>query len=168
MSDWGNGLLTYPESKNMTMLVIESSPWNNDDFAILYPTYFHPSRDDDVFQWQNRMRKLKRRLLFSFAGARRPNRDECIRNEIIDQCLVSRKRCRFLECDQNQRCYKPENLIKLFQSSSFAYNLLGIPTPGGQYLIQYWQAAFQFSSIQVLHMFIIYGISPRITPNILC
>ncbi|KAH1130770.1 hypothetical protein J1N35_002148 [Gossypium stocksii] len=74
VSDWGNGLLSYPESKNMTMLVIESSPWNN-DFAIPYPTYFHPSRDDAVFQWQNRMRELKRRFLFSFAGARRPSRD---------------------------------------------------------------------------------------------
>ncbi|MBA0578718.1 hypothetical protein Gorai_020992 [Gossypium raimondii] len=128
VSDWGNGLLTYPESKNMTMLVIESSPWNNIDFAIPYPTYFHPSRDDDVFQWQNRMRELKRRFLFSFGGARRPNRDECIRNEIIDQCLVSRKRCRFLECDQTQRCYKPENLMKLFQSSIFC-----LQPPGNSY-----------------------------------
>ncbi|PPS06908.1 hypothetical protein GOBAR_AA13738 [Gossypium barbadense] len=68
VSDWGNGLLSYPESKNMTMLIIESSPWNNNDFTIPYPTYFHPSRDDDVFQWQNRMKELKRRFLFSFAG----------------------------------------------------------------------------------------------------
>ncbi|TYJ26296.1 hypothetical protein E1A91_A07G110100v1 [Gossypium mustelinum] len=108
VSDWGNGLLSYPESKNMTMLIIESSPWNNNDFTIPYPTYFHPSRDDDVFQWQNRMRELKRRFLFSFA--------------------VSRKRCRFLECDQTQSCYKPESLMKLLQSSIFC-----LQPPGDSY-----------------------------------
>ncbi|KAK8700619.1 hypothetical protein V6N13_019009 [Hibiscus sabdariffa] len=128
VSDWGNGLLNFPESKNMTMLVIESSPWNNNNFAIPYPTNFHPSKDDNVFQWQNRMRRLKRRLLFSFAGARRPNRDESIHNEIIDQCLASRKKCRFLECDdQSQRCSKPENLM-LFQSSIFC-----LQPPGDSY-----------------------------------
>ncbi|PPR88737.1 hypothetical protein GOBAR_AA31946 [Gossypium barbadense] len=93
-SDWGNELLNFDESRNMTTLVLESSPWNYNDFAIPYPTYFHPSRDDAVFQWQNKMRRLKRRFLFSFAGARRPGRHESIRNELIEQCLASRRRCR--------------------------------------------------------------------------
>ncbi|XWS28826.1 hypothetical protein CRYUN_Cryun25bG0104800 [Craigia yunnanensis] len=57
-SDWGNELLNFSESRNMTMLVIESSPWNNKDFAI--PPNFH----------------------------------ESIRNEIIDQCLATRRKCR--------------------------------------------------------------------------
>lgn len=127
-SDWGNELLNLPESKNMTMLVIESSPWNNNDFAIPYPTYFHPSSDDDVFQWQNRMRRLKRRYLFSFAGARRPNLHESIRNEIIDQCLASRRKCRFLECDKTRKCHKPEFLMKLFQNSIFC-----LQPPGDSY-----------------------------------
>ncbi|KAE8733034.1 Xyloglucan galactosyltransferase KATAMARI1-like protein [Hibiscus syriacus] len=75
------------------------------------------------------MRRLKRQLLFSFAGARRPNRDESIRNEIIDQCLASRKKCRFLECDdQSQRCHKADNLMKLFQSSIFC-----LQPPGDSY-----------------------------------
>ncbi|XVF46524.1 hypothetical protein PTKIN_Ptkin03bG0033900 [Pterospermum kingtungense] len=127
-SDWGNELLNLPESRNMTMLVIESSPWNNNDFAIPYPTYFHPSTDDDVFQWQNRMRRLKRRVLFSFAGARRPNLHESIRNEIIDQCLATRRRCRFLECDKTRKCHKPEYLMKLFQNSIFC-----LQPPGDSY-----------------------------------
>ncbi|XVF20038.1 hypothetical protein REPUB_Repub11eG0163700 [Reevesia pubescens] len=127
-SDWGNELLNFPESMNMTMLVIESSPWNNNDFAIPYPTYFHPSGDDDVFQWQNRMRRLKRQFLFSFAGARRPNLHESIRNEIIDQCLASRRKCRFLECDKTQKCHKPVYLMKLFQSSDFC-----LQPPGDSY-----------------------------------
>ena len=127
-SDWGNELLNFSESRNMTMLVIESSPWNNNDFAIPYPTYFHPSRDDDVFEWQNRMRRQKRRFLFSFAGARRPNLHESIRNEIIDQCLASRRKCRFLECDKSQKCHKPVFLMKLFQSSVFC-----LQPPGDSY-----------------------------------
>ncbi|KAE8656808.1 Xyloglucan galactosyltransferase KATAMARI1-like protein [Hibiscus syriacus] len=118
-SDWGNELLNFDESRNMTSLVLESCPWNYNDFAIPYPTYFHPSRDSEVFQWQDRMRRLKRRFLFSFAGARRPGRHESIRNELIDQCLATRKRCRFLECDKTQKCHKPAYLLKLFQSSIF-------------------------------------------------
>ncbi|XP_022730311.1 probable xyloglucan galactosyltransferase GT11 isoform X2 [Durio zibethinus] len=127
-SDWGNELLNFAESRNMTMLVIESSPWNYNDFAIPYPTYFHPSRDDDVFQWQNRMRRLKRRYLFSFAGARRPNLRESIRDEVIDQCLASRRKCRFLECNKSQKCHNPVYLMKLFQSSVFC-----LQPPGDSY-----------------------------------
>ncbi|OIT28904.1 putative xyloglucan galactosyltransferase gt11 [Nicotiana attenuata] len=47
---WGNKLMLLPEAQNMTILTIESSPWNRNDFAIPYPTYFHPSSDNDVFQ----------------------------------------------------------------------------------------------------------------------
>jgi len=46
-SDWGSKLMFLPESKNMTLLSIESSSWNN-DFAIPYPTYFHPSKKSQV------------------------------------------------------------------------------------------------------------------------
>ncbi|XP_039041459.1 xyloglucan galactosyltransferase KATAMARI1 homolog [Hibiscus syriacus] len=118
-SDWGNELLNLDEARNTTTLVLESSPWNYNDFAIPYPTYFHPSTDSEVFQWQNRMRRLKRRFLFSFAGARRPGRHESIRNELIDQCLATRRRCRFLECDKTQKCHNPAYVLKLFQSSIF-------------------------------------------------
>ncbi|XWS71687.1 hypothetical protein CRYUN_Cryun03dG0160100 [Craigia yunnanensis] len=127
-SDWGNELLNFSESRNMTMLVIESSPWNNNDLAIPYPTFFLPSRDDDVFEWQNRIRRQKRRFLFSFAGARRPNLHESIRNEIIDQCLASTRKCKFLECDKSQKCHKPVFLMKLFQSSVFC-----LQPPGDSY-----------------------------------
>ncbi|KAF2302272.1 hypothetical protein GH714_033945 [Hevea brasiliensis] len=71
-SDWGSKLRFLPESNNMSMLAIESSSWNN-DYAIPYPTCFHPSKDSEVFQWQDRMRRQKRPYLFSFAGAPRPD-----------------------------------------------------------------------------------------------
>ncbi|CAK9147738.1 unnamed protein product [Ilex paraguariensis] len=47
-SGWGNKLMLFPEDKNMTILTIESSPWNSNDFAIPYPTYFHPSSDNEA------------------------------------------------------------------------------------------------------------------------
>ena len=125
-SDWGNKLMLLPETRNMTVLIIESSPWDNNDFAIPYPTYFHPSNDNEVFQWQHRMRRQKRRFFFSFAGAPRPNLQDSIRNEIIDQCRASRKKCRLLECDGRvNRCYKPVYVMKMFQSSVFCLQPAG-------------------------------------------
>jgi hypothetical protein len=71
-SDWGSKLMTLPESMNLTALSIETTSWSN-EFAIPYPTYFHPSSDNEVFQWQNRMQSHNRRSLFAFAGAPRPS-----------------------------------------------------------------------------------------------
>lgn len=70
---WGNSLLVMPESQNMSALTIESSPWDKNDFAIPYPTDYHPSSDEEVAQWQSKMRKQRRGTLFSFAGAERPS-----------------------------------------------------------------------------------------------
>ncbi|KAL6954680.1 hypothetical protein U1Q18_042467 [Sarracenia purpurea var. burkii] len=119
-SAWGNKLMILPESKNVTMLTIESSPWNANDFAIPYPTYFHPSADEEVFRWQNRMRRLKRRYLYSFAGAPRPNIEDSIRNELMTQCLNSRRKCKLLECrTAGNKCHKPAYLMRTFESSVF-------------------------------------------------
>ncbi|KAM1115578.1 hypothetical protein TB2_006105 [Malus domestica] len=119
-SEWGTKLMLLPESKNMTMLAMESSPWNSNDFAIPYPTYFHPSKDIEVFQWQNRMRKQKRPILFSFAGGPRPNLQNSIRNEIIDQCRAARRKCKLLECTSGpDKCHKPIFVMKMFQGSVF-------------------------------------------------
>ncbi|TVU48404.1 hypothetical protein EJB05_08040, partial [Eragrostis curvula] len=118
-SDWGNKLLFLPAAKNMSMLVVESSPWNANDFGIPYPTYFHPSKDADVFQWQDRMRSLERPWLFSFAGAPRPGDPKSIRGQLIDQCRSSSV-CKLLECDLGEsKCHSPSAIMKMFQSSLF-------------------------------------------------
>ncbi|XP_021719967.1 probable xyloglucan galactosyltransferase GT11 [Chenopodium quinoa] len=128
--DWGNSLFNLPEVKNMTNLVIESSPWSNTDFAIPYPTYFHPSSDDEVYHWQEKMMQKQRPYLFSFAGAPRPELKDSIRNEIINQCLGSQgKHCKFVRCDANTKnCDKPETVMRLFQSSIFC-----LQPPGDSY-----------------------------------
>ncbi|KAM2161587.1 hypothetical protein ACFX1Q_044537 [Malus domestica] len=124
-SDWGSKLMLLPETKNMTMLSIEASCWNN-DHAIPYPTYFHPSKDSEVFEWQRRMRKRKRRHLFSFAGAPRP--DLKIRDLIIDQCKSSSK-CKLVGCYKGAiRCDDPLNVMEAFQGSVFC-----LQPPGDSY-----------------------------------
>ncbi|OVA16521.1 Exostosin-like [Macleaya cordata] len=128
-SDWGNKLMTLPETKNMSMLVIEASPWHRNDFGVPYPTYFHPSSDNEVYQWQNRMRRQKKRYLFSFAGAPRPNMTGSIRSQIIEQCLASKRKCKLLDCNKGTKtCHRPSNVMKMFQSSVFC-----LEPPGDSY-----------------------------------
>ncbi|KAK1426755.1 hypothetical protein QVD17_15435 [Tagetes erecta] len=118
-TDWGNKLLFLPAAKNMSMLVVESSPWNANDFAIPYPTYFHPSKDAEVFAWQDRMMNLERKWLFCFAGAPRPDNPKSIRGQIIDQCKSS-KVGKLLECDLGEsKCHSPSSIMQMFQSSVF-------------------------------------------------
>ncbi|CAI9774402.1 unnamed protein product [Fraxinus pennsylvanica] len=117
--DWGNKLLFLPAAKNMSMLVVESSPWNENDYGIPYPTYFHPAKDADVFIWQERMSKLDRKWLYCFAGAPRPDNPKSIRGQIIDQCKNS-KVCKLLECDFGEsKCHSPSSIMQMFQSSLF-------------------------------------------------
>ncbi|XP_031265866.1 probable xyloglucan galactosyltransferase GT14 [Pistacia vera] len=118
-SDWGSKFRFLPESENISMISIESSSWNN-DFAIPYPTYFHPSKDSEVSQWQDRMRWQKREYLFSFAGAPRSRHKGSIRANVIDQCKTSSKSCKFLDCsDGANNCDDPVNVMKVFESSAF-------------------------------------------------
>ncbi|KAG8370843.1 hypothetical protein BUALT_Bualt13G0025500 [Buddleja alternifolia] len=118
-SDWGNKLMFLPAAKNMSMLVVESSPWNENDYGVPYPTYFHPARDDDVFTWQDRMRKLEHKHLFCFAGAPRPGNPKSIRGQIINECKNS-KVCKLLECDFGEsKCHSPSSIMQMFQGSVF-------------------------------------------------
>ncbi|MFS7975520.1 putative exostosin [Helianthus anomalus] len=118
-TDWGNKFLFLPAARNMSVLLIESSPWNSNDFAIPYPTYFHPSKDSDIFDWQGRMRKLERKYLFCFAGAPRPDNPKSIRSLLIDQCKNSSVG-KLLECGSDEsKCHSPSNVMKMFQSSVF-------------------------------------------------
>ncbi|KAK1362556.1 putative xyloglucan galactosyltransferase GT14 [Heracleum sosnowskyi] len=117
-SDWGNKLMLLPEAKNMTILGIESSPWTNNEFAIPYPTYFHPTRDLEVFGWQSKIKRTKRPYLYSFVGAPRPKSEDSIRSIIIKQCIASRRKCKFLDCN-GKNCQNPVNVMSILQRSNF-------------------------------------------------
>ncbi|KAK9755243.1 hypothetical protein RND81_01G012200 [Saponaria officinalis] len=127
---WGNRLFLLPEVQNMTSLSIESSPWSKTDFAIPYPTYFHPSTDKQIDDWQKQMRKQIRPFFYSFAGAPRPNQKDSIRNEIINQCIESRCNCcKLMNCDApSENCREATNVINLFRKSVFC-----LQPPGDSY-----------------------------------
>ncbi|CAN1254918.1 Probable xyloglucan galactosyltransferase GT12 [Linum perenne] len=120
---WGSKLMQLPESMNMTMLAIETTSQSN-EFAIPYPTYFHPSKARQVRKWQKIIRRSKRPYLFSFVGAPRANMTDSIRGEIIEQCLASGKKCKFLNCHSG-KCDSPVEVMGVFQNSVFCLQ------PGG-------------------------------------
>ncbi|KAG2241480.1 hypothetical protein Bca52824_096536 [Brassica carinata] len=110
--------MMLPEFSNMTMLSIETTAWTN-EFAVPYPTYFHPKSLSEVRRWQKKVKNVKRRYLYSFVGAPRPNMDGSIRGEIIKQCLASHGRCKFLDCNKGQDCDNPVTVMEVFQRSVF-------------------------------------------------
>jgi len=118
---WGTKLLDLPESRNITVLAIESSPYGTNDFAIPYPTHFHPSSDSEVVEWQDRVRRENRRYLFAFTGAPRSG---TIRDKIITECTNS-SRCKLLTCVGNDMCDRPDNVIKMFMESDFCLQPTG-------------------------------------------
>ncbi|KAJ3683954.1 hypothetical protein LUZ61_013118 [Rhynchospora tenuis] len=117
---WGGKLLTLPEVKNMTVLLIESCPWGNEnEFAIPYPTNFHPSKGSQVLAWQEKVRSVNRQWLFSFVGARRPDQVLSIRDQVVGQCLNS-TRCNLLDCASPANdCNSPNTIMSLFERSTF-------------------------------------------------
>ncbi|KAG5404132.1 hypothetical protein IGI04_010251 [Brassica rapa subsp. trilocularis] len=119
---WGTNLMILPESQNLSFLTIERSPTSHNEFAIPYPTYFHPTSTVEIRQWQDKIKLTNRTILFSFAGAQRPSRSQngLVRSQVIEQCKSSSKTCRFLDCDVKANgCDDPMSLMKLFESSVF-------------------------------------------------
>uniref|UniRef100_M4DZ16 Exostosin GT47 domain-containing protein n=1 Tax=Brassica campestris TaxID=3711 RepID=M4DZ16_BRACM len=121
-SGWGTNLMLLPESHNLSFLTIERSPASHNEFAIPYPTYFHPTSAVEILTWQDKIKLATRPVLFSFAGAQRPSRSRngLVRTQVILQCKSSFKNCRFLDCDvKANSCDNPISLMKLFESSVF-------------------------------------------------
>ncbi|XP_071714068.1 xyloglucan galactosyltransferase MUR3-like [Rutidosis leptorrhynchoides] len=109
-TDWGNKFLTLPAAKNMSTLSVESSTSNS--FAVPYPSYFHPSKDSEVFDWQDKMMKIERKWLFSFAGFARPNDPESIRRLLINQCQNS-------SGGKYLKILSPSSVMNVFKRSNF-------------------------------------------------
>lgn len=94
---WGSSLVNTPEIANVTKLALERSVWDNTEMAIPYPTAFHPRDDDEVVNWQKSLRKVRRDLLFSFAGAPRKEFPDDFRINLFQQCKQA-KSCEVLDC----------------------------------------------------------------------
>ncbi|PNT67496.1 xyloglucan galactosyltransferase KATAMARI1 homolog [Brachypodium distachyon] len=129
-SNWGTNLLLLEATKNMTVLVVESSaPGHGNDAAVPYPTYFHPRAAADVLDWQNRIRNADRPWLMSFVGAPRPGDPRSIRSQIIAQCGAASSACQQLGCAFGaSQCHTPAAIMRLFESSVFC-----LQPPGDSY-----------------------------------
>ncbi|KAF8099493.1 hypothetical protein N665_0243s0055 [Sinapis alba] len=121
-SRWGTDLMLLPESQNLTFLTIERSPTSHNEFAIPYPTYFHPTSALEIRTWQDKIKLTNRTVLFSFIGSERPsiNHKGLVRTQVIQQCKNSSKTCRFLDCNvKANNCDDPISLMKHLESSVF-------------------------------------------------
>ncbi|EAZ25554.1 xyloglucan galactosyltransferase KATAMARI1 homolog [Oryza sativa Japonica Group] len=127
-SEWGNKFLRLPAVQNMTVLFVEKTPWTEHDFAVPYPTYFHPAKDAEIFQWQQRMRGMKREWLFTFAGGTRPGDPNSIRHHLIRQCGAS-SLCNLIQCRKGEKkCLIPSTFMRVFQGTRFC-----LQPPGDTY-----------------------------------
>ncbi|CAL4912546.1 unnamed protein product [Urochloa decumbens] len=120
----GNGLLMRA-ARNMSVLVLESTLRHGGDYAVPYPTYFHPRSDADVLRWQDRVRGQRRTRLMAFVVAPGPDTPVNIRvrDHVITQCKAS-SACAMLGCARSpgsSRCHThtPANIMRLFQKASF-------------------------------------------------
>ncbi|XP_006649389.1 xyloglucan galactosyltransferase KATAMARI1 homolog [Oryza brachyantha] len=127
-SEWGNKFLRLPAVQNMTVLFVEKTPWTEHDFAVPYPTYFHPAKDAEIFQWQQRMRAMKREWLFTFAGGTRPGDPNSIRHHLVRQCGGS-SFCNLIQCRKGEKkCLIPSTFMRVFQGTRFC-----LQPPGDTY-----------------------------------
>ncbi|XVF29004.1 hypothetical protein REPUB_Repub15cG0082600 [Reevesia pubescens] len=87
------------------------------------------TEDNEIFQWQDRMRRQKQHYLFTFASAPRPEYKDSIWGKIIDQCLASKNQFKLLDCNYGATNYdNPVNVMRVFQSSIFC-----LQPPGDSY-----------------------------------
>ncbi|KAG0603901.1 hypothetical protein M758_10G129300 [Ceratodon purpureus] len=164
---WGSSLINMPAMANVTKLALERSPWDNMEMAIPYPTGFHPRNDSEVVEWQNSLRKVKRDLLFSFAGAPRKEFPNDFRINLFNQCKQA-KSCEVLDCSERKCEDDSLAATRLFTRSTFCLQPRGdsftrrsifdslvagcIPVffwTKSAYLQYYWHLPAEYSSYSV-------------------
>ena len=126
--DFGaNIFLNLPSVGNMSVLTVERNPWHgHNQFAIPYPSYFHPKTLSDMLTWQNTVRQRRRPHLFSFVGGTRPNLAKAkVRDHIITQCDAS-ERCVLVRCASGDaRCHDPMQVLDVMSKSTFCLQAPG-------------------------------------------
>ncbi|BAT98756.1 hypothetical protein LR48_Vigan06g139000 [Vigna angularis] len=126
--DFGaNIFLNLPTVRNMSVLTVERHPWQgHNQFAIPYPSYFHPKTLSEMLTWQNTVRQRPRPFLFSFVGGTRPNLAKAkVRDHIVTQCDAS-ERCVLVQCASGDaRCHNPMNVLEVMSKSTFCLQAPG-------------------------------------------
>ncbi|KAH7278087.1 hypothetical protein KP509_38G023700 [Ceratopteris richardii] len=117
--EWGTGIVHMPEYKNMTTLLVEREPWLSNQYAIPYPTSFHPSSESELTKWIRKVRSEARTKLFTFVGSVRPKlMKNGIRDALMEQCSLSRN-CELLDCKRLRCSHNPQPIIDTFLHSQF-------------------------------------------------
>ncbi|KAG4906191.1 hypothetical protein AAZX31_20G004600 [Glycine max] len=127
-SDFGaNIFLNLPPVLNMSVLTVERQPWRgHNQFAIPYPSYFHPKTLAQTLTWQSHLRRRARPHLFSFVGGTRPGLQKAkVRDHIVSQCQAS-KRCVLVRCASgDSKCHNPMNVLEVMEKSTFCLQAPG-------------------------------------------
>lgn len=117
--DWGSSCIYMPEMRNVTRLLIEKNPWDYFDVAVPYPTGFHPASAADVRDWQDFVRRRRRRTLFSFAGATRGYIKNDFRGTLLNQCYSEPGSCRVVDCGGSKCANGSSAILEAFLDSEF-------------------------------------------------
>ncbi|CAJ1932917.1 unnamed protein product [Sphenostylis stenocarpa] len=126
--DFGaNIFLNLPTVRNMSVLTVERHPWQgHNQFAIPYPSYFHPKSLPQMLTLQDTIRQRARPHLFSFVGGTRPNLAKAkVRDHIVSQCGAS-ERCVLVPCTSGDaRCHNPMAVLEVMSKSTFCLQAPG-------------------------------------------
>jgi hypothetical protein len=119
---WGSRLLEFPETQQVTKVLIERNPWVRQDIGVPHPTFFHPRSASDIRTWLDHITAQNRTSLVSFVGKERPGTAN-VRSELVKQCRGSSD-CEFVECNHNL-CQIPAFVTRAFLRSEFCMQPVG-------------------------------------------
>eukprot|EP00245_Coleochaete_scutata_P016832 TRINITY_DN8032_c0_g4_i1.p1 TRINITY_DN8032_c0_g4~~TRINITY_DN8032_c0_g4_i1.p1 ORF type:complete len:280 (+),score=47.84 TRINITY_DN8032_c0_g4_i1:35-841(+) len=116
--------------ENVTKLAGYRSTWDSTQMGIPYPTFFHPSTDDQVRAWQSHVQNSKRRWLVSFIGSKQRSKAYehtkaafMLRAEIMQQCEEWEEcgvlDCRFTGMGEKTPCKEPAPPLQMQITSDF-------------------------------------------------
>eukprot|EP00897_Mesotaenium_endlicherianum_P004188 jgi/Mesen1/3798/ME000206S02976 len=132
-SGWGVPLLAHPEVKSTLRLTMERATHDPREFAVPFPTAFHPRTDRQVETWVAavRARASPRAWRTSFVGGPRDSKHAVggikeaaiLRAELMRQCHVagSPAQCNVLVCSSasTSACEHPASVLEVMLSSDF-------------------------------------------------
>eukprot|EP00897_Mesotaenium_endlicherianum_P009613 jgi/Mesen1/8680/ME000051S08081 len=126
-SGWGVPLLTHPEVNATLRLTMERKSADSREFAVPYPTSFHPRTDLQVETWVRavRARAGARTWRTSFVGRGRSTKSNTglLRKELMRQCRAaeSHAECRLLVCfpGKSSPCNYPGAITEVQLASDF-------------------------------------------------
>nr|QWX38549.1 putative glycosyl transferase family 47 clade A protein 2 [Coleochaete orbicularis] len=135
------GLLDDPVTANMTKMSHDKDPWDRTTTGIPYPVFFHPSNDDQIRAWKDRVRSWPRKYRAAFIGSK--SREGAsfafsswrfsFRSMLLDEC-EGWDQCEVLDCHYEgsggvSKCHRPRFPLQLSLDSDFCFQPAGDTMP---------------------------------------